>query len=209
MYRDRDVSVAVSSFKSEHVDPDAFGDIYRGLHPHLQRFEQTIAARVAEEVDKRVKVVQAESATREAELRKDLNERAIQRDVPEFGRLLDNPQFRDYLAETVPGTRSTRRAEVLSAWKDGDTKFIGETVAAFKLRGAPRQVDDLPVNAGRTITDQTPRPPVKEPMMSEDDLAGAFQQMNEGKITVADYRKKKALYDKQELERWRQSKRTN
>lgn len=209
MRTEQDVAVAVSGFKSEHVDGDTFGEIYRGLHPHLQRMQQSLEARVGEEVEKRLKSEREESAKREAELRKDLNERAIQRDVPEFGRLLDHPTFRDYLAETVPGSRSTRRNEVLAAWRDGDTKFIGEVVAGFKLRGAPRSVDEPPGNIGRTITDQTPRQPSPQPRISEDDMQASFQHMQEGKITVEEYRKRKALIDKQQLEDWRRSKRTN
>lgn len=206
---ERDVSSVVSSFKSEHVDAEAFGDIYRGLHPHLKRLEAGVQARIDKAVDARVSAVKAEAEKREVDLRKEINERAIMREVPEFGKLLERPDFKDHLAETVPGTRTTRRNEVLSAWREGDVQFIKDVVASFKLKGAPKAVDHEPLNHGRQPQDQSPRQPRPDPQIDEEQLGAYFQQMNERKITVADYRKYKALYDKQQLERWRQSKRTN
>lgn len=209
LHADRDVASAVTGFQSEHVDKDAFGDIYRGLHPHLKRFETTIQAQIDAAVEKRVKEVKADAEKSQLELRKELNERTIMQAVPTFGKLVDRPDFKDFLAETVPGTRTTRRAEVLSAWRDGDTRFIADVVEQFKLRGAPRAVDNEPVNHGRPAPDQNPRSPTPEPQIDEDQLAAYFQQYKEERITVAQYRKVKALYDKQQLERWRQSKRAN
>lgn len=206
---DRDANEAVKDFKGEHVDPDAFGEIYRGIHPHLQRLEANIQTRIDEAVNARVKEAKTESEKREADLRKELNEKAIMRDVPAFGKLIERPDFKDFLAETVPGTRTTRRAEVLGAWRDGDTKFIHDVVEQFKLRGAPRAVDNEPVNHGRQPQDQSPRSPSPEPRINEDTLTAAFEQMNQGVITVEKYRGLKKLYDKQQLEAWRQSKRAN
>lgn len=204
---ERDVTQAVAGFEGEHVDREAFGEIYRGFHPHLQRIETSIQTRIDQAVDKRVKEVKAESEHREGELRKELNEKAIMRDVPAFGRLVERPDFKDFLAETVPGTRTTRRAEVLSAWRDGDTRFIADVVEQFKLRGNPKAVDNEPVNHGRPPADQSPRTPTPEPVVDEDTLAVAMQQLKEGAIPPAQYRKLKALYDKQQLEAWRRSKR--
>lgn len=206
---DRDVSTVVSGFKSEHVDAEAFGDIYRGLHPHLKRFEADIQTRIDKAVEARVATVKTDAEKREVDLRKELNERAIMRDVPEFGKLLDRPDFKDFLAETVPGTRTTRRTEVLGAWRDGDVQFIKDVVTNFKRKGSPQAVDHEPLNHGRQPQDQSPRQPTPEPQIDEDQLGVYFQQMNEEKITVAQYRKYKATYDKQQLERWRRSRRSN
>jgi hypothetical protein len=204
---ERDVTQAVAGFEGEHVDREAFGEIYRGFHPHLQRLETSIQARIDQAVEKRVNQVKAESDKAVTDLRKDLNERAIQRDVPEFGKLLERPDFKDFLTEVIQGSRVDRRSQVLAAWREGDVDYIRDVVKDFKLRGAPRAVDNEPVNHGRPAPDQAPRTPTPEPVVDEETLAAAMQQLKEGAIQPAQYRKLKALYDKQQIESWRRSKR--
>jgi hypothetical protein len=203
---ERDVSDATREFKSEHVDSEAFGDIYRGIHGRLRKQLMGEFGQVLKDHDQKTRT---EFEERERKIKIELNERLISRDVPGFEQMLDRQDFKDFLSERVPGTRTDRRAELIAAWKDGDTRFIGDMVADFNRRGAPRAVDQEPLNVGRHVADQVPRAPQRTQRITEGQLEAMQQAVRDGSRTREEYRKLRSVYDKQEQEDWSKSRRQN
>lgn len=195
-----DLTDATRSFQSELVDPDHFAEIYRGLSPTFQRMSEQLA---------RVETALAESNKRVATVDKTVDERVkketrritdklLLRDVPDFGKLMDRQDFQDFLAERIPGTRRTRSQELAEAYEEGDTQFMGDLVKEFRARTAPPPPDPGIREGPRTPTGQLPTPAKEPPLLTEDDLQAAHQQVLKGELSREDYRKLSAAYKAQQ-----------
>lgn len=177
-------------FKSEIVDSEQFNEIVRGITPVLKRRDDRIDALVEEiqGLKSLVATTRSEAEQRVTGVRKEVTERLLLRDEPEFQKLLQRKDFQDFLAERIPGSRRTRLQEVQDAYNDGDTAYMKQVATDFRLKGKPQAVDAGIDQPPRAVGDQTPRAPRREEPVSEDDVQRAFEAMNRGDITVAQYK---------------------
>lgn len=188
-------------FKSEIVDADQFNEIVRGITPVLKRRDDRIDALVEQiqGLKTLVETTRTEAEQRVTGVRKEVTERLLLRDEPEFQKLLQRKDFQDFLAERIPGSRRTRLQEVQDAYNDGDTAYMKDVAAAFRLLGRPRSVDAGIDQPPRAIGDQTPRAPQRQKPVSEDDVQRAFEAMNKGDITMAKYKEVRKAQRDQEV----------
>lgn len=193
-----DAANITTGFQSDLVDPQHFGEIYRGLQPTFKRINDQVAGILAKlnETEREVQEAKAAPAAAIGKFRKEILDKAVRRGTPEFERLLKHDKsFQDFLQERIPGARRTRMDEVQAAWDENDDTYFGEVVADFKKRGNPSAVP--PPDPQRAITEQTPKPPVEEPTITTDHLQAAFQQVLEGTMKREDYRKLDAAAKRQ------------
>lgn len=178
-------------FKSDVVDADQFSEIVRGMTPQLQRRDERIDELygMVRTQNETIANLKAEAEKRVAGVRKEVTERLLLRDEPEFQALLARKDFQDFLAERIPGSRRTRLQEVTDAYNEGDTAFMRMIADDFRRRGNPRPVDaGIAQPPGRAIADQTPRAPRPEQPVTEDQVEAAYGQMLRGEITAAQYK---------------------
>lgn len=194
---DTAVALAAKGFQSDKVDPEQFAEIFRGLQPVFTDMRSRVET-LAEEnrrLNQTVDGLRTEGETRVQKVRQEILEKNLVRGAPEIKQLLKQPDFNDFLAQRVPGSRRTRLAELQEAYAEGDEDFIVGLVKDFKLQGKPAAVPsgDPP----RAITQQTPRAAVKEEVVSDDQVQAAFQQYLDGKIPQSEYKRLRALNRKQ------------
>jgi hypothetical protein len=187
-------------FKSDVVDADQFNDIVRGIQPHLQRRDDRIDELVGEVTSLRTKMaaIEGEAEKRVNGVRKEVTERLLLRDEPDFKVLLERKDFQDFLSERIPGARRTRLQEVQDAYNEGDTTFMHSVAEEFRKRQTPPPAPGAQP-PGRQIADQTPRAPVPEKPVTEDDIAVAYGQLLRNEITPAQYRSVRKRQRDQEL----------
>lgn len=179
-----------SGFQSELVDQQHFGEIYRGMQPTFKSINDQVASILARltEIETGVKEAKAAPAVAIGKFRKEILDKTVRRGTPKFAEMLkNNKAFQDFLQETIPGSRVTRMDQVQSAWEENDDTYFGIVVADFEKRGNPQPVPSP--DPPRTITEQQPKMPVKEPTITEEHLSAAFAQVLTGEMKREDYRK--------------------
>lgn len=189
-------------FKSDVVDADQFSEIVRGVNPLLARRDERIDELygMVKSQAEQINSFKAESEKRVAGVRKEVTERLLLRDEPEFKALLERKDFQDFLAERIPGSRRTRLQEVTDAYNEGDTAFMRTIADDFRRRGNPKAVDSgIQQPPGRAIADQTPRAPRPEQAVTEDQVEAAYGQMLRGEITAAQYKAVRKRQREQEV----------
>lgn len=178
-------------FTSDVLDPDQFREIVRGMTPHFakEREARDAVLQAVNAVNQRLDKIERGGAEHVEKIRKEVTERFLLRDEPDFKQLLDRKDFVEFLHERIPGARRTRMQEVQDAYKDGDTAYMATVAKEFReKRAIAPPAPGITQPPGRTVADQTPRAPMPEKPVTEDDLAVAYGQMLRNEITPDQYR---------------------
>ena len=182
---------ATRGFTSDIVDQAQFGEIFRGMQPHLKRVNDTVQAVVAKNADLERRVAEALAKPDEViqKFRKQLLDKTVRQSTPEFSTLLKTDKaFVAWLNEPIPGARRTRMAEVQDAWEQDDDAYFGVVVSDYKRIGNPAAVPP-PADPQRSIREQQPTPPSPERTVTEDEIQAAFQKSLTGEMSRAEFKK--------------------
>lgn len=189
-------------FTSDVVDKDQFNEIVRGVNPLLARRDERIDELYGrlDQVTQELATVKTEADKRVAGVRKEVTERLLLRDEPEFKTLLERKDFQDFLSERIPGGRRTRLQEVQDAYNEGDTAYMRTIAEEFRRKGTPSPVDaGIHQPPGRAIADQTPRAPRAEQPVTEEQVEAAYGQLLRNEITAAQYKAVRKRQREQEV----------
>lgn len=192
---------ATRGFTSDIVDQAQFAEIFRGIQPHLRRRDEELQ-RLSERnaaLERKLDEVRNETRTDVMKLDQKWIDRSVLKSTPDITQLLQSPAGKEFLAQRIPGSRRTRMQELQDAYRDGDDQFISDLVADWKKLGAPVEVPS-PDPRG-VLVNQTPRAPTPDQPITEEMVSAAFQQVLDGKMTRADFRKLTKAQEEQLLRR--------
>lgn len=193
-----ETDVATRGFTSDLVDKDHFAEIFRGMQPFFKRTNDLVSSVVSKNVELERKLAEAIEAPKTVvdRLRKELLDKNVRKGAPDFSKLLKtSKEFQDFLQERIPGSRRTRMQEVQEAWDQEDEQYFVDVVADFGKRGNPQAVPSA--DPPRTITEQQPTAPQKEPLVTDDHVQAGFEKTLSGEMTRAEFKQLLAMQNKQ------------
>ncbi len=196
-----ETETASRGFQSELVDKDHFAEIFRGMQPFFKRINDTMSSVVNKnaELERRLTEAQAAPETAVGKFRKELLDKSVRKDAPEFSSLLKNSkEFLNFLNERIPGSRRTRMQEVQDAWDQEDGQYFVDVVSDFRKLGNPQPVPTA--DPPRHITEQQPKPPKPDVIVTDDAVQVAFNRVLSGDMRREDFKKLTAIQNQQVAE---------
>lgn len=187
---------------SENLNPEAAKELVnKVLKPFAAKLREVTEGKAQAEIDRISKKFDGLEARQDKNSRRAVN-REIMRHVPDIKTRLQDPEFKQFLQRTIPGTRTTFEKQMREGYDSADPELVVDIFATFDQGKANiEHVADVEnTNTQNLVGDRTPDGGGALPTYKHSDMSNWRYQFQRKEISRQEYAAKLALFEAAEAD---------